>query len=151
MLCVIADRKNVICILSTTIHRIYNLWMCSRCIHIATKHRLWFGFIRFYILSATTHRIVNKWKLFRILTATDHIVSACLPQAPAHWKRLSSRNAILGKKPESSKSVKSGKKIAMTGNNKNQKMQKACTFTCFLHFFLFHRINILLTNIILIY
>ena len=45
-----------------------------------------------------------------------HIVSACFPQALHFLKHLSRLNAILGRYPKSSKSVKSGKKIAIGGS-----------------------------------
>lgn len=48
-----------------------------------------------------------------------HIVRACFPQVPAFLKGLSRLNAILGRYPESSKSVNNGKKIAMAGFKKN--------------------------------
>jgi hypothetical protein len=45
-----------------------------------------------------------------------HIVSDCLPQALHFLKPLSRQKAILGKYPESSNNVKSGKNIAIGGN-----------------------------------
>ena len=45
-----------------------------------------------------------------------HIVRDCLPQLPHLQKGLSRLNAILGKKPQSSKSVNSGKNIAIGGS-----------------------------------
>ena len=45
-----------------------------------------------------------------------HIVKACFPQAQLFLKKLSKLKAILGRYPKSSKSVKSGKKIAIGGN-----------------------------------
>lgn len=45
-----------------------------------------------------------------------HIVRACFPQVPAFLKGLSRLNAILGRYPESSKSVNKGKKIAIGGS-----------------------------------
>ncbi len=45
-----------------------------------------------------------------------HIVSACLPQAPARLKYLSRLNAILGRYPRSSSNVNKGKNIAIGGS-----------------------------------
>ena len=44
------------------------------------------------------------------------IVIACFPHAPEHLKQRSRLNAIRGKYPKSSRSVKSGKKIAIGGS-----------------------------------
>src|SRR5690554_796153 len=45
-----------------------------------------------------------------------HMVRDCFPWAPAFLKNLSRLKATLGKKPRSSKKVKSGKKMAIGGN-----------------------------------
>ena len=45
-----------------------------------------------------------------------HIVSACLPQAWQQRKQRSRLKAMRGRKPQSSSSVKSGKKMAIGGS-----------------------------------
>ena len=45
-----------------------------------------------------------------------HIVRACFPQVLHLWNALSRLEAILGKKPRSSKKVKRGKNIAIGGS-----------------------------------